>query len=138
MNGHATPHAIPGLITQRAAHPAAATFTLLEEAVTRRGLTVFARVDHKANAESAGLDMPAASVLIFGNAKAGTPLMLAAPLTAFDLPLRVLVWEDADGAAWVSYLSPPELAHRYGFPPELARNLDGVTAIVAEVTVTSD
>jgi uncharacterized protein (DUF302 family) len=131
MNGGTAPPTVSGLVTEPSAHSAGQTIARLEDAVRRRGLTIFARIDHRANAHDAGLQMPAAYVLIFGNAAAGTPLMLAAPLAAFDLPLRVLVWEDVDGGVWASYNSPSALAGRYGFPASLASNIDGIAAVVA-------
>jgi uncharacterized protein (DUF302 family) len=102
----------------------------LEQGIRDRGLTLFAHIDHKANAETVGLEMQPAHVLIFGNAKAGTPLMAASPLLALDLPLKVLVWQDRDGRVWVSYNSTAYLAERYGIPDALAKNIAGVDALV--------
>jgi uncharacterized protein (DUF302 family) len=78
------------------------------------------------------MKMRSAKLLIFGNPKAGTPLMLAAPRLAIDLPLKILVWEDGDGKAWISYNSSQYLRDRHGFPAELMRNIDGVETLAAQ------
>ena len=102
----------------------------LEAEVARRGLTVFARLDHAAAARSAGLEMPDTCVLVFGNPVAGTPVMLSAPLIAIELPLRVLVWSDRAGGTFVSYTDPTYVASRYGLPDSLGRNIGAAGAIV--------
>ncbi len=122
--------AAPGLVTVTSAHSADETISRLEAAVREQGLTIFARIDHRANAWGVGLDQPPAYVLIFGAPKGGTPVMLAAPLIALDLPLRALVWADAAGAVWVSYHDPAALAETYGVPAELAGNLRGIVTLV--------
>jgi uncharacterized protein (DUF302 family) len=86
----------------------------LEAEAKARGMTVFARIDHAAGAAQAGLSLRPAEVLIFGNAKAGTPLMQSNPSIGIDLPLKVVVWEDANGAVWLSYNEPDWLARRHG------------------------
>jgi len=102
-------HTPPEIVTQASPHPALETLQRLEAAVHARGLTVFAHIDHGENAQQAGLTMNPAHVLIFGNARAGTPLMIVAPLAALDLPLKVLIWQGDDGKAWVSYARPGHL-----------------------------
>ena len=128
-------HTPPGIVTQASPHPVLETLQRLEAAVHARGLTVFAHIDHGENAQQAGLTMNPAHVLIFGNARAGTPLMvaapLAAPLAALDLPLKVLIWQDDDGKAWVSYASPGYLIQRYGLPAAMEQNIAGIAGIVA-------
>jgi uncharacterized protein (DUF302 family) len=88
-----------------------------------KGITLFALVDHSAEAAKAGMKMPPTKLLIFGNPKAGTPLMLAAPSIAIDLPMKILMWEDAQGKVWVSYNSPIYVQERHSLPPELLRNI---------------
>jgi uncharacterized protein (DUF302 family) len=118
-----------GVVTKPSPHSAAETLARLERAVRAKGLTVFAHIDHAAGAAKAGLHMPPAHVLIFGNPKAGTPIMLAAPLAALALPLKVLVWDDHDGRTYVSYDSPRYLADRFAIPGDLVGNLAGIDAL---------
>jgi uncharacterized protein (DUF302 family) len=96
------------------------------------GIPVLARIDHSGGAAALGLEMKPTKLLIFGNAKGGTPLMLAAPTVALDLPLKTLVWEDAEGKVWVSYNTPQYLQERHGFPEELIANIAGIRVIVDE------
>ena len=92
---------------------------------------MFAVVDHSGEAENAGMHMRPTKLLIFGNPKAGTPLMLAAPSVAIDLPLKILVWEDTAGKVWISYNSPAYLQARHGLPQELIQNIAAVEALAA-------
>jgi uncharacterized protein (DUF302 family) len=108
-----------------------ASFARLEAAVAQRGLTVFARVDFAAAAAAVGLGLRPTRLLSFGNPRAGTPLIAAAPTVALDLPLRVLVWEADDGTVWVGYNTPEYLAERHGVPAELLANVRGVEALAA-------
>lgn len=121
-----------GVVTRRSQHGFAEALARLESALERRQLEIFARVDHSGAAKRVGLTMPDTQVVVFGNPKGGTPLMLASPLVAIDLPLRVLVADDG-GHAVLSYLSPAYLADRYGIPPDLVKNIAGIEAIVDEV-----
>jgi len=105
------------------------TLERLEEAVRRKGLGIFAVVDHSGEAERVGLRMPDTKLLIFGSPKAGTPLMVASPLLALDLPLKVLVWEGGDRVR-VSYNATSYLAQRYDLPNEMAENIAGIDALV--------
>jgi uncharacterized protein (DUF302 family) len=107
------------------------TMDRLEAAVRAKGLSVFARVDHADGARGVGLRMQDAQVLIFGSPKAGTPLMVARPLAALDLPLKALVWSDASGQVWVSYNALFYYAHRYGLPDGLEKNLAAMEGLVA-------
>jgi uncharacterized protein (DUF302 family) len=93
---------------------------------------LFALVDHSGEAEKVGIKMRPTKLLIFGSPKAGTPLMLAAPSIAIDLPLKILIWEDARGKAWVSYNSPAYLQERHNVPPELIQNIAVVEALAAK------
>src|ERR1700674_5531958 len=116
---------VDGVVTRPSAYGFAGTLARLESALQRRQLEIFARFDHSGAARRVGLTMPDTQVVVFGNAKAGTPLMLASPAVALDLPLRVLVADDG-GHAVVSYISPAHLAQRYGIPPGLVKNIAGI------------
>jgi uncharacterized protein (DUF302 family) len=102
----------------------------LENAFNQKGLKVFAMIDHSGEAEKAGLKMRPTKVVIFGSPKAGTPLMIAAPSLAIDLPLKALVAEDNDGKVWVSYNSPEYLQQRHGVPADLMKNLAGAGVVI--------
>jgi uncharacterized protein (DUF302 family) len=104
----------------------------LQEAFAAKGLQVFATVDHSGEAEKVGLKMRPTKVVIFGSPKAGTPLMVAAPSLAIDLPLKVLVAEDAEGGVWVTYNSPDYLQERHGVPEELMKNLAGAGVVIGK------
>ena len=108
------------------------TMRTLQEVFSEKGLQVFAVIDHSGEAEKVGLEMPPTKVLIFGSPKAGTPLMLAAPSLAIDLPLKALVAEDAEGKVSVTYNDPEYLRARHGFPAELTKNLAGAGALIAK------
>jgi uncharacterized protein (DUF302 family) len=97
-----------------------------------KGVAIFALIDHSGEAEKAGLKMRPTQLLIFGNPKGGTPLMLAAPSTAIDLPLKALVWEDTDGKVWLSYNSPDYLQQRHGFPSDLEKNIAAIEPLLAQ------
>ena len=94
-----------------------------------KDIKLFALIDHSGEAENAGLHMPPTKLLIFGSPKAGTPLMIASPGIAIDLPLKILVSEDADGKVWISYNSPAWLQARHGLPQELLRNIAAVEVL---------
>jgi uncharacterized protein (DUF302 family) len=108
------------------------TLSRLRAAIEGKGLVIFAVIDHRAAARAAGLDMPPTSVLIYGNPKGGTPLMLAAPDFALELPLRVLVREDADGKTYVVFNQAHELEGKHGLPGGLTEKLAPPEKIVAE------
>ena len=108
------------------------TTARLESLLQKAGLTVFCRIDHSGEAERAGLKMPPTKLIVFGSPKAGTPLMLASPSVAIDLPLKVLVWEDATGKVWISYNSTAYLQTRHGLPPELVQNIAVVEALATK------
>jgi uncharacterized protein (DUF302 family) len=112
--------AIDGLTTLRSNHGPKDTMDRLEAAVKTRGMTIFARIDHAAGASSAGLSLRPTELLIFGNAKAGTPLMQAAQSIGIDLPLKALVWQDASGDTWISYNDPSWLANRHALASDNA------------------
>jgi uncharacterized protein (DUF302 family) len=106
--------AVDGLITKRSNFGPEETMKRLETEVKAKGLTVFAHVDHAAGAAAVGMQLRPTDLLIFGNAKGGTPLMQSAQSIGIDLPLKMLVWQDAEGATWVSYNDPAWLTHRHG------------------------
>ena len=106
------------------------TLEKLKAFIAGKGLNLFAHIDHRAGAIAAGLQMQPAHVLIFGHAKAGTPLMVASPLLALDLPLKALVWEDSAQKVWVSHNTPEFLIHRHSIPVDLAKNISGVEMLV--------
>jgi uncharacterized protein (DUF302 family) len=106
--------AAQGLTTLKSSHGPQDTMNRLEAAVTSRGMTVFARIDHSAGAAAAGLSLNPTELLIFGNARGGTPLMQTVQTIGIDLPLKALVWQDASGSTWLSYDDPAWLARRHG------------------------
>jgi uncharacterized protein (DUF302 family) len=114
------------------AHSVDETVARLKTILETRGVTLFALVDHSGEAEKAGLKMPPTKLLIFGNPAAGTPLMLAAPSVAIDLPLKILVAEDATGQVSLSWNDPAWLKSRHGFPAELLQNIAVVEALATK------
>jgi uncharacterized protein (DUF302 family) len=121
-----------GIVDIRSNHSVGQTVERLKGILEAKGITLFALVDHSGEAEKAGMKMPPTKLLIFGSPKAGTPVMLAAPSIAIDLPLKILVWEDSDGAVWVSYNSAVYLQERHNVPSELMPNLAVVEALAAK------
>jgi len=111
-------------------HSVAETLSKLQTLLQLRGLKIFAIVDHSGEAEKAGLRMNPTQLVIFGSPKSGTPLMVAAPTLAIDLPLKVLVWQDDAGKVWASYNSPDYRRERHSIPADLAANIAGVGAVV--------
>ena len=124
-----TPHKGRGLVDLPSKHSVDETVEQLKGILQSKGVTLFAMIDHSGEAAKAGLKMRPTKLLIFGNPKSGTPVMLAAPSSAIDLPLKILIWEDAQGKVWVAYNSPAYLQERYDFPPELVQNLAVVEAL---------
>jgi uncharacterized protein (DUF302 family) len=120
------------LVQVASPHTVEETLTRLQSILDQRGVKIFALIDHSGEAEKAGLKMRPTKVLIFGNPKAGTPLMIAAPTLAIDLPLKVLVAEDENGRVWASYNSPEYLQQRHGVPENLMQNISVVGALVAK------
>ncbi len=117
-----------GLITIKSSFGPEETMKRLEAEVKAKGLTVFAHVDHAAGAAAAGLPLRPTDLLIFGNAKGGTPLMQQAQTIGIDLPLKALVWQDAQGATWLSYNDPAYLAGRHGVGEPAKAAITGMTA----------
>ena len=118
-----------GLVNVLSSHSVDDTVAKLEAMLREKQVKIFAVIDHSGEAKLAGLEMHPTKVLIFGNPRGGTPLMLAAPSTAIDLPLKLLVAEDTDGKVWITYNSPQYLQERHQFPKELVANIAVVEAI---------
>jgi uncharacterized protein (DUF302 family)/uncharacterized membrane protein YidH (DUF202 family) len=121
-----------GVVDKASNHSVDQIVEKLKNLLQARGITLFAFVDHSGEAEKVGMKMRPTKLLIFGSPKAGTPLMLAAPSTAIDLPLKILVWEDGQKKVWVSYNSPEYLRERHDLPQELLQNIAVVEALAAK------
>ncbi|HEY2823796.1 MAG TPA: DUF302 domain-containing protein [Candidatus Acidoferrum sp.] len=106
------------------------TVAHFEQLLTAKAMMLFAKIDFTGDAKRAGLTMPRMLLFVFGNPKGGTPVMVAAPSSALDLPLKVLVSEEADGKVWLSFNSPEYLAVRHGIPAELVANVSGIRGLV--------
>jgi uncharacterized protein (DUF302 family) len=112
-----------GIINKPSHHSVDETVEKLKSILRAKGIKLFTLIDHSGEAEKVGLKMRPTKVLIFGNPQAGTPLMLAAPRSAIDLPLKILIWQDDQEEVWISYNSPAYLQERHGFPAELLKTL---------------
>lgn len=121
-----------GIINKLSNNSVDQTVEKLKNILRSKGVTLFALVDHSGEAERVGMKMPPTKLVIFGSPKAGTPLMLAAPSIAIDLPLKILVWEDGQGKVWVSYNSPDYLRERHGLPQDLLQNIAAVETLAAK------
>jgi uncharacterized protein (DUF302 family) len=121
-----------GIVTVPSHHSVDETVNNLKAILEAKGVTLFAVIDHSGEAAKVGLTMRPTKLLIFGSPKAGTPLMLAAPTIAIDLPLKILVWQDARGKVWLSYNSPEYLAQRHGLPQNLVKALTVVAPLAAQ------
>ena len=121
-----------GIIDIPSNHSVEQTVEKLKNILQSKGVTLFALIDHSGAAEKVGMKMRSTKLLIFGSPKAGTPLMLAAPSSAIDLPLKILVWEDDRGKVWVSYNSPDYLRERHDLPQELVQNIAVVETLAAK------
>src|ERR1700733_13414736 len=121
-----------GIIDKRSKHSVDQTVEKLKNILQSKGVTLFALVDHSGEAEKVGMKMNPTKLLIFGSPKAGTPLMLAAPSVAIDLPMKILVWEDGDGKVWVSYNSAEYLKERNDLPQDLLQNIAVVETLAAK------
>jgi uncharacterized protein (DUF302 family) len=121
-----------GIVDKPSSHSVDQTVDKLKNILRAKGVALFALVDHSGEAEKVGMKMRPTKLLIFGSPKAGTPLMLAAPSVALDLPLKILVWEDAQGKVWVSYNAPDYLRERHKLPQELLANIAVVETLAAK------
>jgi uncharacterized protein (DUF302 family) len=129
--------AADGLHTIRSQHGPGETMSRLQAEVEAKGLTVFARVDHAAGAAAVGLSLRPTELLMFGNAKGGTPLMQAVQTIGIDLPLKMLVWQDASGDTWLSYNDPSWLAKRHGLTQEAGAVVRALAAALEALAKTA-
>jgi uncharacterized protein (DUF302 family) len=121
-----------GIISKPSNNSVDQTVQKLKDILQSKGVTLFALVDHSGEAEKVGMKMRPTKLLIFGSPKAGTPLMLASPSIAIDLPIKILVWEDAQSKVWVSYNSPDYLQRRHSLPPDLLPNISIVESLATK------
>ncbi len=112
-----------GIVDVMSQHTVDQTVERLKAILAEKGVTLFALVDHSGEAEMAGMKMNPTKLAIFGSPRAGTPLMVARPSVAIDLPLKILVWQDNEGKVWVSYNAPEYLMERHGLPADLMRSI---------------
>jgi uncharacterized protein (DUF302 family)/uncharacterized membrane protein YidH (DUF202 family) len=119
-----------GIISRPSSRPVPETLNRLEAVLRNKAINIFARVDHAGEAAKVGLTLRPTEVLIFGNPKAGTPVMVAAPTAAIDLPLKALAWQDAEGKVWLSYTDPAFLARRFGLTDVQVAPIEGVGALI--------
>jgi uncharacterized protein (DUF302 family) len=129
--------AIDGLRILPTQHTVADVLQRVQSLARARGLTVFAQIDFSGDAERSGLTLRPTGLVILGNPKGGTPLIVARPTVAIDLPLKILAWQDAEGHAWVAYNEPEYVQARHRFPPELLRNIAALGAL-AEAAAAQD
>ena len=123
-----------GIIDTPSHHSVDETVERLKKMLEAKGVTLFALIDHSGEAAKVGMTMRPTKLLIFGNPKGGTPLMLAAPHSAIDLPLKILIWEDALGKVWITYNSPQYLQARHGLPSTLLQNIAVVETLVGKAS----
>src|SRR5277367_742634 len=127
-----SPNPANGIVSKPSSHTVDQTVDKLKALLQAKGVMLFALIDHSGEAGKSGLKMPSTKVLIFGNPKGGTPLMLAAPSIAIDLPLKILVAESADGKVSISYNAPEYLQQRHNLPAELLQNIAVAGALAAK------
>jgi uncharacterized protein (DUF302 family) len=127
----------PGLISVRSNHAARATLERLTAALAAKNLTLFAHIDHAAGAAAAGMALRPTDLVIFGNPKGGTPLMQDRQTAGLDLPLKILVWEDAAGQVWLTYSDMARLAARHGLGAASASVVQGLGAALAALAATA-
>ncbi|MFZ0478537.1 MAG: DUF302 domain-containing protein [Terriglobales bacterium] len=120
----------PGIVDLPSRYSVSETLARLQVLLKENGVSVFALVDHSGEAAKVGLEMRPTQLLIFGNPKGGTPLMVAAPSVAIDLPLKALAWQDAQGKVWLSYNAPEYLQQRHNIPADLLKNIAGPAALL--------
>jgi uncharacterized protein (DUF302 family) len=121
-----------GIVDLPSNHSVEQTVDRLKNILQSKGVTLFALIDHSGEAAKVGLKMPPTKLLVFGSPKGGTPLMLAAPSVAIDLPLKILVWEDSRGKVWLSYNSPEYIKERHGLPQDLLQDIAVVEKLAAK------
>src|SRR5580698_10746688 len=123
---------VKGLIRHESRYPPAVTIHRLETLLNEKGIKIFARIDFSADAQDAGLALRSELMLIFGNPKAGTPLMVERPSVGIDLPLKVLAWEDSVGQSWMAFNDPGYIIERHGLTESLAKNLAAVIPLMEQ------
>jgi uncharacterized protein (DUF302 family) len=124
-----------GIITKPSKYSVPETLHRLETILTAKGIQVFALVDHSSEAEKAGLKMPPTQLLIFGNPKGGTPVMLAAPTAAIDLPWKALAWQDTSGKVWLTYNDAAYIQRRFGLTDDVMKPLAGLGAVIEQALI---
>jgi uncharacterized protein (DUF302 family) len=127
-----TAHAGSNLVTKPSKYSVSETIDRIERTITAKGMQIFTRIDHGGEAKKAGLAMRPTELLIFGNPKGGTALMVARPTAAIDLPMKALAWEDPDGKVWLTYNAPELFQERHDVPPELTSRLNPVGALLEQ------
>ena len=121
-----------GIITHPSPYSVPETLDRIESLLHAKNINIFARVNHSGEAEKVGLHMPPTQLLIFGSPKGGTPIMLAAPLSAIDLPLKALAWQDAEGKVWLSYNDPQILKTRHSLPDNLLTPINSLSTLIQQ------
>ena len=121
-----------GIISKASKYSVPETLDRVDALLQSKGIKIFVRIDHSGEAEKAGLKMPPTQLLIFGNPKGGTPVMLAAPSAAIDLPLKALAWQDGDGKVWLSYNDPEYLKRRYGLMDDQIKTIIGIGPLIEQ------
>jgi uncharacterized protein (DUF302 family) len=122
-----------GIVNRPSKHSVDDTLAKLQDILQAKGIAVFALIDHSGEAAKVGMKMRPTKLLIFGNPKGGTPLMLAAPSIAIDLPVKILIWEDDQETVWVSYNTREYLAERHGLPPHLTQNIGFLETLASNI-----
>jgi uncharacterized protein (DUF302 family) len=122
-----------GVVNKTSKHSVDDTLDKLQNILETKGIPIFALIDHSGEAGKVGMKMRPTKLLIFGNPKGGTSLMLAAPSIAIDLPLKILIWQDEQEKVWVSYNTPEYLAERHGLPLHLAQNIGFVETLASNI-----
>ena len=125
-------HSDDGIISKPSNSSVPATLDKLEAVLKSKGISIFARIDHTGEAEKVGMKMRPTQLLIFGNPKGGTPVMLAAPTSAIDLPLKALAWQDDGGKVWLSYNDPAYLQHRFGLSEDDIKTIAGIGGLIEQ------
>ncbi len=124
-----------GVISKASKYSVPETLDRVDALLQSRGIKIFVRVDHSGEAEKVGLKMPPTQLLIFGNPKGGTPVMLAAPTAAIDLPLKALAWQDEDGKVWLSYNEPGYIKRRFSLTDEQVKTIVGIGPLIEQAIV---
>ncbi|HEX9509080.1 MAG TPA: DUF302 domain-containing protein [Puia sp.] len=113
-----------GITSKQSSYSVKESIDRLQKALEAKGITIFSRIDQQAEAQKVGLKLSPVEFLLFGNPRAGTPIMSAVPLSALDLPLKAIAWQDEEGKVWLSYNEPAYIQQRYGLPDALVKNID--------------